>query len=73
MVNNANDINKTNNLFSLQIIEHNNKTTTYDAVNPGPGLGSHKIGAGLNRLMGFHTSCLMYSLTFFKLVFFYIF
>jgi hypothetical protein len=38
MVNKSTNINKTNNHLSPQIIEHN-KTTSYDVVNPVPGLG----------------------------------
>ena len=30
----------------------------------------YNIGAGLNRLMGFHTSCLMYSLTLSSFIYF---
>jgi len=36
-------INKRNNHFSPQIIEHKKKTIAYDIGNPDPGLGQTKI------------------------------
>ena len=39
MVNNSNNINKTNNHLSIQIIEHKKNTMTYGIGNIGPGLG----------------------------------
>ena len=46
MVNNATNINKTNNLFTSQTNEHK-KTLTYCVGNPGPDLGhAHKYGGG---------------------------
>jgi hypothetical protein len=39
MVNNSNNINKTNNHLSTQNIEHKKKTITYGIGNSGPGLG----------------------------------
>ena len=39
IVNNSTNINKTNNPFSPQIIEHKKKSMTYDDGNTTPGLG----------------------------------
>jgi hypothetical protein len=42
MVNNSTNITKTNNHFSIQIIEHKKNTMTYGIGNLGPGLGQAK-------------------------------
>jgi hypothetical protein len=42
MDNNSNNINKTNNHLSPQLIEQKN-TMIYDIGNPGPGLGQAQI------------------------------
>jgi hypothetical protein len=51
MVNNATNINKTQNHISSQPIEHK-KTTTYDVGNSGPGLGQAQKCGVVEQLNG---------------------
>ena len=55
MANNSTNINKRNNPFSPQIIEHKKKTMTYANGNLGPDLGQAQQCGGVKLVNGIQT------------------
>ena len=52
MVNNSTNIDKTNNQFPSQLIEHNQNITTYPGGIPDTGWGQEHICVGIKSLNG---------------------